>query len=466
MRVLLIKPFSWYSAKGLGFPLGLGYLASSLLSAGQEVKVLDLQIVEKEDYEIVKKEDYDRMLFGTLSEFEPQLVGITCNSHERFYSFDIARKVKGWRDIPVVMGGPHVTFTANETLRYIGQIDIIALHEGEDTIVELTRALQDGNSLQKVKGIVYRDNGEIKGSLLRDFVEDLDRLPPPARELFDVDKYDLYLPIYDRPKAMHLLTSRGCPFACGFCSAKEMAGRRVRFSSPGRVVKEMETIKSSYPQYKWLFFYDDHLILIKSRVIKLCEEIVKSKLNYKWGCYGRVDSIDEEIVDAMKEAGCRMISFGVESGSDAVLNLMQKKTNSKMIERAINIVKGKGLVARASFIFGYPGERFNDFLATIDLCHRLKFHNDEIIWNFNPVIYPATQLFEDLRERNYFPGDFKWCVRSNLPEYKDVPLYVNRLSKVKEIIGRGYKKFFVEYKHIPLYESIPQYFIRKFITRV
>lgn len=466
MRVLLIKPFSWYSAKGLGFPLSLGYLASSLLSAGEEVKVLDLQIAEKEDYEIVKKEDYDRMLFRTLSEFEPQLIGITCNSHERFYSFDIARKVKGWRDIPVVMGGPHVTFTANETLRHIREIDIIALHEGEDTIVELTRALQDGDSLQKVKGIVYRENGEIKGTPLRDFIEDLDRLPPPARELFDVDKYDLYLPIYDRPRAMHLLTSRGCPFGCSFCSAKEMAGRRVRFSSPGKVVKEMESIKASFPQYKWLFFYDDHFTLKKSRVIQLCEGIIKSRLDFNWGCYGRVDSIDEEIVDAMKEAGCIMISFGLESGSDSVLNLMQKKTNSKMIERAINIVKKKGLVARASFIFGYPGERFNDFLATINLCRRLKFHNDEIIWNFNPIIYPSTQLFEDLKKEGYLPEVFNWCERFNLPNYKDVPIYINTLSKIKEIIGRGYKKFFVEHKDVPLYKSVPKYIIRKFLTEV
>jgi anaerobic magnesium-protoporphyrin IX monomethyl ester cyclase len=458
MRVLLIKPFSWNSAKGLGFPLSLGYLASSLLDAGEEVKVLDLQIAEKEDY--------DGLLFRTLSDFEPELTGITCNSHERFYSFDIARKVKKWKDVPVVMGGPHVTFTAEETLQHVKEIDIIVLHEGEDTIVELTGALKLGNSPQNVKGIAYRENGTIKKNPPRDFIGDLDRLPPPARELFDVDRYDLYLPIYDRPKAMHLLTSRGCPYPCGFCSAKEMAGRRVRFLSPGRVVKEMESIISSYPQYKWLFFYDDHLTLVKSRVIKLCEEIVKTKLNYNWGCYGRVDSIDEEIVDAMKEAGCKMISFGVESGSDAVLDLMRKGINSKMIEKAVNIVKKRGLIARCSLIFGYPGERFIDFLSTINLCRKLGLDTDEIIWNFNPVIYPSTQLFEDLKSKGYLPEGFSWCERFKLPDYKDVPVYVNSLSKIKEIIGRGYRKFFVEYRDVPLYKSLPEYVIRKFAAKV
>ncbi len=458
MRVLLIKPFSWNSAKGLGFPLSLGYLASSLLAAGEEVKILDLQIVEQEDY--------DRMLFRTLSEFNPELIGITCNSHERFYSFDIARKIKTWKDVPVVMGGVHVTFTAEDTLKHIKEIDIIVFHEGEDTLVELAKALSLGHSLRNVKGIAYRENGEIKKTPLREYIEDLDRLPPPARELFDVDKYDLYLPLYDRPKAMHLLTSRGCPYPCGYCSAKEMSGRKVRFSSPERVVKEMELIKTAYPQYKWLFFYDDHLTLKKSRVIRLCEEIIKSKLDFNWGCYGRVDSIDEEIVDAMKEAGCRMISFGVESGSDAVLGLMEKKINAKMIEKAITIVKRKGLAARSSFIFGYPGERLLDFIKTINLCRKLKLEKDEIIWSFYPVIYPSTQLFEDLRLMRYLPERFNWCEKFDFPDYKDVPIYINRTSKIKEIIARGYKNFFVTHKNTPLYKSVPQYFVKKYIKSV
>ena len=178
-----------------------------------------------------------------------------------------------------------------------------------------------------------------------------------------------------------------------------------------------------------------------------------------------MDSIDEEIVEAMKEAGCRMISFGVESGSDIVLDLMQKKINSKMIERAINVVKKKGLVARASFIFGYPGERFIDFLSTIKLCIKLDLNKDEIIWNFNPVVYPSTQLSENLKNNGYFPVHFNWCEKFNIPDYKDVPLYVGRLSKAKEIIGRGYKKFFVENKNIPLYKSVPQYIMNRFLKR-
>ena len=455
MRVLLIKPFSWNSAKGLGFPLSLGYLASTLQAVGEEVKVLDLQIAEREDY--------DGALFRALNEFSPELVGITCNSHERFYSFDAARKIKQWQDVPVVMGGPHVTFTAEETLHYIKEIDFVVLHEGEDTLVELTQALKSDQALADVKGLVYRKNGEVQRTALRSFIEDLDRLPPPARELFEVDKYDLYLPILDRPKAMHLLSSRGCPFSCGFCSAKEMAGKRIRFSSPESVINELKLIKTFYPQYKWLFFYDDHFTLIKSRVIKICEGMIKNKFNFNWGCYGRVDSIDEELVDIMKEAGCRMISFGVESGSDEVLKLMHKSINTKMIERAITIVKQKGLVARSSFIFGYPGERFRDFLKTIQLCRRLGLDADEIIWNFNPVIYPATQLFKEMKELKYIPEDFNWCQRFNLKNYKDVPVFIKTDSKLKEIIARGYKKFFVEQEDIPLYISSSQYLMKRFM---
>lgn len=240
----------------------------------------------------------------------------------------------------------------------------------------------------------------------------------------------------------------------------------MRYSSPEKVIAEIQSIKASYPQFKWLFFYDDHLTLKKSRVIKLCEGIIKSRLDSNWGCYGRVDSIDEEIVDAMKEAGCRMISFGVESGSDAVLDLMRKGINSKMIEKAVNTVKKRGLIARCSFIFGYPGERFKDSLSTISLCRKLGLDADEIIWNFNPVIYPSTQLFDDLKKKGYIPEGFSWCERLNLPDYKDVPVYVNSFSKIKEIIGRGYRKFFVEYKDVPLYKSVPEYIVRRFGAKV
>lgn len=433
MRILLVKPHSWFSAKGFGYPLSLAALAAVLLKEGYEVKVLDLMLSKPE----TAKAD----LRSLLAEFQPDLVGITCNSHERFYSFDIARWVKDWRDIPVAMGGPHVTFTAEETLQDIGEVDTIVLHEGEETILELCSSIETGSNMRDVKGIVFKENGDIVRTASRPFIKDLDSLPLPARHLFPIEKYDLHLPIPGRPKAMHMLTSRGCPFPCRFCSATAMAGRKIRYQSAKRVVDELEEICASYPSFQWIFMYDDHLTLNKKRVMEICQEIFARKVKINWGCYGRVDSIDKKLVEAMASAGCKMISFGVESGSDRVLALMDKRITRKQIETAIKTVKAAGIIARSSFISGYPGETLFDFISTISLIWKTRLTKDELVWNVDPLIYPGTHLFEQLTKSGYLPENFSWSHKMDIPDYKDVPVCVSQFSRLKFLIYRAYRKF-------------------------
>jgi len=419
MRVLLVKPHSYGSAKGIGAPVGLGYIASSLLEAGHDVYIEDLMLTANEKVEEVFREK--------LATISPDIVGITCNSHERFFSFDIAKWTKESGNIKVVVGGPHVTFTAEETINNIPLIDIVVRHEGELTMKELCDKLANEESLNDVKGITFKDkHGEIRSNPPRPFITDLDALPFPSRHLLDIEKYDLFLPISTKPRVTNMITSRGCPFTCKFCSATIMSGKMIRVRSPENSVDEIEAILKEYPHLDGLFIYDDHFTTDKKRTTAICEKIKERGLHFKWGCYSRVDSIDKEIVKTLKSAGCEMVSFGVESGSLKVLKAMKKNTTPEQIIEAIKTVKAEGISARSSFLYRYPGEGFSDIWKTYILMRKAGLTPDEVVQAGYPIIYPETALFDELKESKYIPEDFNWEKHSNfgLPSYRDVPVYV------------------------------------------
>ncbi|MBI5115645.1 cobalamin B12-binding domain-containing protein [Candidatus Poribacteria bacterium] len=453
MRVLLVKPHSWFSAKGVGLPLGLAYLGGELLHADHQVSAIDLMLSKPEE----ARADLARRFF----DFQPDIVGVTCNSHERLAAFEVARWIKSLQDIPVVMGGPHVTFTAEQTLCSVREVDIVVLHEGEHALRDICDSMTNGSSLDDVKGIVFRRNGRILKTQHRPFIADLDLLPMPARHLFEQDKYDLYLPIEDRPKAVHIVSSRGCPYPCFFCSATRMAGGKARMRSAEHVVREVQMVAEDHPSYKWVFFYDDHFTLSKERVMEICERMMQKRLGLNWGCYGRADSLDKELVRAMKAAGCRMISFGVESGSDHVLRLMGKRVNRQAIDKAIDLTKSEGIVARCSFFFGYPGERFVDVFKTLRMISKMGLEKDEVVWSECPVLYPGTILLDKLVRDGFISQDFNWSASPTVRSYKDVPIYVSGFSNVRKTLVRGYLKFFVENRGKPLVASVPEYIVSR-----
>lgn len=431
MRVLLARPYSWISAKGNGLPLSLASLAGVLVQGGHEVRIVDLALV---DYSLGKKH-----YFYNLEEFQPQIVGLTCNSHERFFAFELAAWTKEFRDIPIVAGGPHITFTAGETLKFVPQLDILVAYEGEETLLDICQAMGKGSPLEGIPGIHFRSNGNIHYTAIRPFIKDLNTLPLPARHLFQVKQYDLNLPLPEKPQALHLITSRGCPYSCHFCSATLLAGGKIRYRSVANVIKEIEEIREQFPYFRWVFFYDDHFTLNKSRVIRLCEEFRKKKFGLLWGCYGRLDSLDRPLLEAMKEAGCRMISFGVESGSERTLKIMDKKISRQKIEQTLALVKSVGIMARCSFLFNYPGERLVDAFATINLIKKARLNGEEVVFGWRPILYPGTKLYAELQARGYLPEGFNWCQKFSIPHYKDVPVYTSGWIKTKKILINAYK---------------------------
>ncbi len=418
MKVLLIKPHVPRIAKGEAPPLGLGYIASSLLQDGHEVKIKDLTLYKSSEIEQSLKKKVER--------FSPDIVGITCNSNERFYAFDIATWVKAVNEeIRVVMGGSHVTILAEETLRNTSCCDIIVHGEGELTMKELCNRIENGESIRNIKGISYRNkNGHVHTTPARPFNTDLDALPLPARHLMEVDKYNfsLLLPGHSQ-KVTTMISSRGCPFGCNFCSATILAGNRIRFRSPEKCVDEVEEIFSDHPFLDGIAFMDDHFLTNKKRATNICEEIKKRNLDFDWYCWGRVDSISRELVQVLKSAGCKVISMGVESGSPKVLKAMNKRANPKQAIDAIKTIKREGLTARGSFIYNYPGEGLIDIFKTYLLLMKSGLTPHEITVATYPIAYPATNLFEKLKKQKYIPENFDWENRFNIPNYKDVPIY-------------------------------------------
>ena len=427
MQILLVKPHSYGSSKGIGPPLGLGYIAAVLLENGHQVHIEDLMLAEISSTEEVYKAKF--------KEVSPDIVGITCNSHERFYSFDIARWTKEISNIKVIMGGPHVTFTAEETLENIPYVDIIVRHEGELTMRELCGRLEKGQPFDDIKGISFRDDGgKVRTNPPRPFISNLDTLPFPARHLFRMEKYDLHLPVPDKPRVADLMTSRGCPFRCRFCSGTLMAGTRIRMRSPQNCVAEMAQVLSQYPWLDGLFIHDDHFTFNKRRAIDICNEIKKRGLHFRWGCDARVDSIDRELAHSLRSSGCEVVVLGVESGSLKLLKAMNKEITPEQSLEAIRILKSEGIIPYCAILFNYPSESFLDILKTHFLMAKARLAWHEYVASGVVTLYPRTELFDRVQGLGYLPHNFNWEERFNIPSYKDVPIYIPRYRVLRGIL--------------------------------
>jgi radical SAM superfamily enzyme YgiQ (UPF0313 family) len=333
----------------------LAYLASALSEARIEVKILDLVVYP-----------YSRtMLQNMLQKFQPQMVGLTAVTMTFDHAMGVIRDIKRLNpDILTVMGGPHVTFCARETLKVHSELDILVLGEGERTIVDLCRAVDAGSDWGSVNGIAYRKHSEICNTAPRDPIADLDELPDPARGLLPLGRYRaIGMPI-------SLTTSRGCPFKCIFCVGRKMVGSRVRYRSPGKVVDEMEYVNSL--NFHQINIADDLFTANRKHCLAVCDEIVNRRLELRWTSFARVDTVSEEILTKMKAAGCSAVSFGIESGNPQILQTIKKGITRQQVVEAVNMCRRAGVLPHASFILGLPGETPQTIRETIDFGEQLK----------------------------------------------------------------------------------------------
>jgi anaerobic magnesium-protoporphyrin IX monomethyl ester cyclase len=352
-------------------PLGIAYLAA-VLRKDYNVTVVDGQCNPQNLVKAAQNAD---------------IVGITSISHNFLKALQIAESIKQENpETIVVMGGAHVTFTDIEILQN-SCIDIVVRHEGEETMLDVINALQRGD-LSGVEGITYKDKNIIKQNQNRPFIKDLDGLPFPARDLFDREYY------YGADKVIQVISGRGCPFKCMFCSASSMWGHKVRLRSPKNVVDEIEQVNTVYNTDKF-GFVDDTFTIVKKNTIKICEELLTRGLDIQWGCNVRVDTIDTPLVTLMKKAGCTRFFIGVESGNQKTLDFMHKNITVDQIKKAVSLAYKHDIKTTLSCILGMPNETCEDVKKTIDFMISLK--GDKYIFNFL-LLYPGTELYSRKKE--------------------------------------------------------------------
>jgi radical SAM superfamily enzyme YgiQ (UPF0313 family) len=314
----------------------------------------------------------------------------------------------------VVAGGPHATFFPDQVLA-CGNVDIVVTGEGEATMVELAVALERGTGLDEVSGIVFRKGQDIVATPPRSRTENLDAFPFPAYGTFDLSQYKSpEIPsCYQNLPGTHVVTSRGCPFTCRFCSVNRFFNGKWAFRSPGNVVDELEALINDFG-VRHVYFSDDLFSLRPERAISICKEILDRKLELVWMAETRVDCVDGEMLRWMRRAGCYRVYYGVESGSPAILRAINKGFTVRQVAAAFDLTHKAGIEPCCFLMVGNPGETPQTISETVALMHAIRPATMPTIGI--TTILPGTDLY-DLSKRQGLINDAYWSTDGAPPLY-------------------------------------------------
>lgn len=418
----------------IGFfaPLGLLYIAANLQKyLNCEVSICDAP-VEGLTYPLLR--EYIRRK-------NPDIIGITASTASLLDVIETAELVKDIDDkIHVCIGGAHPFIYPKETLSF-RNIDTIVLGEGEKVFLDLIKALMEKRPLDSIKGIGFKDNnGKIIISTPYGYIDNLDDLPFPARELIDIKKY---YNIAGKSKTVAtLMSSRGCPGRCTFCCTLY---KKPRFMSAPRVVEEMQMCKSL--GVKEAFFLDDTFNLDIPRVHAICQEIKRKKIKMAWGFKARIDFVTKDTLKSVVMAGCRRIHFGIEAATDDGLKRLKKDITLEQVRNVFKWIKEYDIETSAAFIIGCPEETRQDVLEKVNLAKEL---NPTFVQFSVLTPYPNTEIYKDGLSRGMWVDDF-WRKFAEKPNPGFRPgLWEENLSR-KEIYSltkAAYKKFYLRPKYI------------------
>jgi anaerobic magnesium-protoporphyrin IX monomethyl ester cyclase len=375
VRLSLITPFDDRSYYRPAYPsVGLGYLSSFLVSDGVEVLAIDAKF-DGVGIEAVKK---------ALLEFHPDIVGFSAMTHEICNAASWAAEIKRlFPEALIIIGGVHATVAAESTLAEFPVFDLAVIGEGEYTLREIADCrsairVLNVQILRDVKGIAWREDGEVRVNQRRDAVADLDSLPIPS---YDHIRRDI--------KAYPILTSRGCPSKCIFCC--RILGDRLRVREPRNVVDEIALVqRTHHPDL--IEIVDDTFTLPRSRALEICKILIEEGLQEKvrWFALSRVSGVDLELFREMRAAGCEKVDFGVESGNEEILKRIRKGITTAHARNAVRAAKEAGLKTGSYFILGHPGETVETIQDTIDLAVEL---NTDVVSFGIMVPYPGTEVY-------------------------------------------------------------------------
>ncbi len=439
MRVLLINPPRENeiignnpeiieSERGYNPPLGLLYLASYLEQhTDHQVWVIDAQVQQLSHVR----------LQAEIARVRPDAVGITVMTLTLLDVMLTVESVKSVnRDITVILGGPHVHLFPDESIQ-LPDVDYLVLGEGEEAFADLLDHLGDREALACTQGIVFRDGDGIINTGVRPFIDDLDRLPFPARHLVPYEKYTSLLS--KGGVVTTTFTSRGCPFQCSFCDRPQL-GKRFRARSAGNVVDEMETcVEMGIHEF---LIYDDTFTVKKDRAVEVCNEIVKRGLDVSFDIRSRVDTIDETVIKALKAAGCAGIHYGVEAGTNRVLKILNKGISLEQVRVAFDLTRQYDIPILAYWMIGNPHETLADIHETFRLQRQLK---PDFVHMTVLTPFPGTEVYREAMETGIIEGDVWRAFAANPTPGFEPPHWGENFTReeLNELLVYGYKQFYM-----------------------
>ncbi len=441
--LLIVPPGGHYAERWSGGvlmpPLGIGYVAAALEQTIHHVEILDCHVLKMTDADIVRE----------LEARKPDIVGLTFTTENRFEAFELARLIRSTLpECHLTAGGPHVSLAEIDTLEGIKAFDSVVIGEGEYTMSQLADCLHAGGrdkDLRKIKGLVFRTkDGAIESTGPSEKILDLDALPFPARHLYppaEMYNFKFDVPGHGIKRFSNLMTSRGCPANCNFCATPHMWGRRVRMRSPENIVAEMESaVKDHNAEAFWLF--DDTFNSSPRRVERICDLMIDRGLNrMPWFCEVRVDVMTRDLLEKMKNAGCYTIGFGVESGSQRILDdVIRKNLKLEKVYQLYDWCRELDVIANPFFIISHPTETWEEAQQTLSMIRQFK-QNAHVSMAFLHV-YPGTELEKIARENGTLPPDFKWYhadrkdVKTLVSAQGNVPIFLDKLtwSQISDIL--------------------------------
>jgi radical SAM superfamily enzyme YgiQ (UPF0313 family) len=388
MKILLIYPYcldqrvSDYDIKAV--PIGLYYVGALLKERGMDVEILNW-------HDMGKSPD---IIEDVLAEKRPDIIGFSILHANRWGGIEIARVAKRMNpEVKIIFGGVGATFLWEHILSNFPDVDFVVMGEGEYTFLALVEKIglgySDFKDIKEIKGVALRKDGKAFKTEDAGYISDIDSLPNPAR-YFTFE---------------HVISSRGCPWNCTFCGSPQFWKRRVRFHSPDYFVEQLALLYEK--GVRFFYFSDDTFTVKTDRVVDICKKILARGLDIKWVAISRVNYVDDDALYWMRRAGCIQISYGVESGSNEIRDLLNKNIGLEDIKRAFALTVSYGILARAYFIYGCPGETWQTIQETLDLINEIK-PLSTIFYILD--LFPGTKLYEKFVQKTKTTDDI-WLNR-------------------------------------------------------
>lgn len=450
-RFLFINP-PYERLKGFAVqsvPLGLLYVATVLTENGYEAKVYDadtsfthrflrysnvnrarshvhyLDGLQDANHEVWHE------LIRIIEQEDPDIVGVsimtpTYGSSQKVIS--ITRQQQP--SCTILVGGPHVTICGKEIMTN-KDIDFAFSGEAEESIVSFAKAFETDKDFANTRGIIFRQGDAVVDNGISDRIDDLDALPIPNRDLL------IFCERYDPDKLAGMIASRGCPYKCQFCASGPLWGRKVRLRSPRNVLKEIDDLVRKY-SITAFNFWDDTFTTSKRSVTRFCEGLVQryGEKRFRWMCLTNIRTLDEDVLRALKRAGCWRIDIGVESGSDRILEEIEKGITTDQVRRIAKLIKDNGFSLHTFFMIGIPYETEEDVRRTIEFMQELRPDSVNLC-TFTP--YPGTRLYDYVIEHDLLERDLDYKIFDRIGHHSDIGFFTHHISRERyvELLGEA-----------------------------